>query len=567
MGVVVRFLDPAALHLKSEAQKLGRNLVKHGGGARNVILDGFILKGIATEKTAIVTVLSMPYGFTSPLQNIYAEGIVREVRVLLAEGRKTLDNLPATPVVVTPDQYRPYQQGVAVVAGIAFASVRNGAWSTTDPVLQPGVITQAATRVGSTGTAWFVDTVIYRATSARKTLLTSAGDYDIDFRLNEPTTLGELAYIIIGAAAMGFNPGTTTSPVIGAVTRACEMSAETGFVVTLAPSTAYFVRYDIDLPTSIVTITWRYNMPAVSLLGLFYSNGTLISLQRDDDNHVLVSLDPDTGSAVAHTMFPIDEALVSNPTAYTLNDDPWFFCPRKKTSALPGSLAYWTALEDLDVVLVSPVGGVLTVSTPGYFVQRGTNRLDRAGSSDDGTVGVGGDIDGHVAYYGTNTFPEFGVSNVCVYAPGILAAVVVPNADFALANQRRYIALIDAMTGSMLRVSAAPVFTGDIWYGVSVSCYEQGEVASGDLSVNAALLVSVWRPYVAALDAGAPNPTTVGVWATVDAGDTLSPVYQPDVYNALAPFARAVYMGSPLIPPKLGVTRNQWISGRESRVI
>ena len=576
MGVVVRFLDPAATHLKSEAQKIGQYLINQGGGGQNKILDGFIVRAVATAKTAVVTVLGMPYAFTSPIQNIYGIGLVREIRMLLPDGRKLLDNPgPAFAPAETP--YRPYSEGVAITTPGALASTRTGSWSTTDPVFHPGVITEAGVRLLASGP--YVDTVIYRNTTGRKTRLTTAGSDLIEYRVGAPVTPGEIAYIILSAATMGFSPGSTSEPTIGATCRATEKSAEDGFVVTHVQDIAHYVGYHIDMQTSALEVVWRRDIGATGIVSIFYAGDQLRALQyvadlndEDDENdyYQLVALSPEDGTGSITNVLPFLEGRVNNPTPYIMDGLPWFFCPRKLPSdELPLLEQIWASADDLDCVLVGPAGEVVQVSTPGYYVQRGTNRIARGDSStNDGTVG-GGSLAGRVAYYGSNTLPEYGVSNACVYAPGVLAVVVCPNADFALPTQRRYIALVDAVSGAMISVGTAVVANRDVWYGVSVSCFEQGEVDSGgDLIVHGALLVSVFRPHVTSLDgATTPNPGTIGVLVTIDGGQTLEPLYQAPTYSAGQPVQRATYLGSPLIPAKIGETRNQWISGREDRLV
>lgn len=578
MIVVVRFLDPGGIHLKSEAEKLGRTLIKLGGGGSNKIMDGFIVRAVATAKTAVVTVLGMPYVFTSPIQNFYPGMLlVREVRLLSPDGRKGLDAPGVVPAPIEAP-YRVYQDAVVVIStpGV-LQQISTGTWATTDPVFHPGVITEAAVRLALVGSTPYVDTVIYRSTVGRK-MNELADGQSFQFRSGTgfAVTAGEIGMVMLSAAAMGFSPGSSSSPILGGVTRATEISADQGFVVTYISGVSHFVRYGIDLPTSILTVEWSRAVSATGIHSLFYAGGLLrglqyvVDLEDDDDtnDHIqLVTLDIATGAGPVTDLWPFAEGQVYNPTPYIMDDAPWFFCPRRKND--PDSNV-WSKKENLDVVLVGPAGQVIQVDTPGYIVQRGVNRVSRGGGTDDGTVySGGGALAGTVAYYGTTTFPEYGVSNVCAYAPGILAVVVIPDAQYAEPTQDRYLALIDASTGGMLQVSGTPLASQDIWYGVSLSCFEQGEVDNaGELIVHGALLVSVFRPYVAALDGGtAPDPTANGVWVTIDAGATLQPLYQQATYSAAQPVQRATYLGSPLIPASIGRTRNQWVTGRDNRVI
>ena len=575
MGVIVRLVDPAAAHLKRRAEQLGRKVVKKGGGVLTEVMDGYIVRAQGDERRAVVAVIGMPWSFCSPIPNLYTFGsatqLIREVRIDQPLGRFTLDRITDNPSTLPLESvnFRPFQAGVALVAGSALASVTAGAWSTADPVVQPGVILCPAVRSATAGGQRLLDTLIYRATAGRRTLKSEAGANQIEFRaagLGAVTSEGELAYVVLSAATMGFSPGTPSDSALIMAPCATELSAGEGVaavrsVVPLTPetvaATAHVVRYSVDFATSAVSVLWRHDLADATPVSVYAAGGAIKALIQSDDALRLLSFDPAGGFAGSVTLAGGDVWVASNPLAYTVDDQPWFFCPRRKApDDVAESLRYRTRAEDVDAVLVSPDGAVVPVATPGYYVHRATNRVERSGSDDDGTAA--GD---RVARYGFKAFAEFGVGYACVYAPGILAVVVCPEADFALPTQRRYLALVSATTGVLIQVSAEPICDQDVWYGVSLSCYEQGTVDDeGALTQHGRLLVSVWRPYVAALDVAPPDPATLGVWVTADAGETLVPLYQLATNSAMAPVQRATYLGSPLLPAAIGETRRQWTS-------
>lgn len=576
MGVIVRIADPAAMHLKRHAEQMGRQVVASGGGVKTAVLDGYIVRAQGNKKRAVVTVLGMAWSFCSPIPSLYTFGstnyLVRDVRVEQPLGRFALDQAGDTPtqMALNPGSFRPFQGGVALTVGDPRASVTSGAWSTADSVIHPGVILCPGVRSTTVGGRLYLDTVIYRATAGRKTLKSSAGNNQVEFRAPGPSTSkGELAYVVLSAAAMGFSPGTPSEPSFIMAPSATELSPGEGLVavrsvVRLSPpetkAVAHFVRYSVDFETSTVRVLWRYDLEDATPGEMYAAGGTIKALVVFDDGiQKHLSFDPAAGFVGAVALAGFSTGVTrAGSVAYVVDDAPWFFCPRHTESQV---LRHWTAPADLDVVLVSPAGAVVSVSTPGYYVQRGTNRIKRSGTSNDGTIAPpGSGVEGCVAYYGQGTFAEFGVSNACVYAPGILAVVLCPEADFALPTQRRYLGLINASTGTLLHVAPTPICNRDVWYGVSLSCYEQGKVnVDGDVIIPGALLVSIWRPYDDELDGALPDPASVGIWVTVDAGESLVPLYQLETYTAMAPIQRAAYLGSPLLPAKIGQTRGQWL--------
>lgn len=573
MSVMVRYLDAAATHLKRRAESIGLKVLAKGGGSATEIMDGFIARAVGNRREVAVTLIGMPATLSAMNPNFVTLGgasrLVRELRIQKPLARRCLD-VSGTPeqfsLDVAPEDYRPFQSGVALVAGSPFPSIASGSFSTTDVNLHPGVALSAQTRTGESGGNWYVDTIIYRSTAGRKALDSTETANVIEYRASGPTSAGELAYVILDAASMGFSPGTPSEPVIASGARATELSPGDGIVATQIGGIAYFARYSVNFETSKVLVKWRFSTPSAGVAGIFSGDGMVRALVRTNLDHRLLAIDPESGAvSISSLWLSEDDGYAYNITPYSVDGQPWFFCPRRIVpDDVASALRYWTPLESLDAVLVSPAGAVIPVSTSGFYVQRGTNRTDRAGASDDGTVATaeihGSALADRVAWYGTITFPEFGVSNACVYAPGILALVVCPNSDYPLESQRRFVALVSATTGALLSISPAPFAQLPIWHGISLSCYEQGTVDdSGNLQSHGAMLISVGRLYVPSLDAGPPSPSTLGVFVTHDAGATAMLLYRPSTYSAMAPTARVVYLGSPLLPASIGRTRRQWL--------
>lgn len=572
MPTLTKLVDPAGAHLKRTATQMGSSLISNKIVGQNKIHDGFLVKGTADGDQAIVTVMSAPWVLVSPLPDIYSGvGLVREVRLPHPLARWALDqsgqvNPPSLTAV--QDQVKVYPNGTAVYMGNPLQSVTVGAWSTADPVpTDAGVVLLAPFVRSSTAGGRLIDFVLYRSTAARSLNSQTDGQGVVTYQNSGPVTPGSVAYVLFSSTVFGVSPGSPSVPNLMGSPVACEFEpgdGAVGFFSFISPDTnrAHFARYLINPGNSQVTLAWHNTVDEFTPSSMYSVGDAVRCLGLGETQWLLLSLDRTAGYLGSSALVDADVATFSNPLPFTKDDAPWFLAPRKTfDTALGPSLQYWTAVTDLDAVLITPGGGLVTLSTPGYYVQRGCNRQQRSGTANDGELApVGTEVEGRRAYYGIQVFPEFSVANACAYAPGVMAVVVCPEGQYQDDTQDRCVALIDVETGGMLSVSP-PVANGDIWYGVSVSCFELGaRDETGEITRPGALIVSSWRPYVPELDDAPPPVAKLGAWVTLDGGATLTDLYRPTVYNAVAPIAKLTYMGNAFLPAKMGETRNQWLT-------
>lgn len=150
----------------------------------------------------------------------------------------------------------------------------------------------------------------------------------------------------------------------------------------------------------------------------------------------------------------------------------------RKVAATQLTLANNTAY-----VMVSPDGTQTPISTPGYFIRACINSYQFLS-------------DLLVPRMSTSAAARScsSVSQGCAnYAPGVMAAVVSPNADFNISGVARFhIAAIDVETGVMLAVGPALDIPSTLITGGWLSCVEQGSVdENGAISSHAVLLLTI----------------------------------------------------------------------------
>lgn len=160
----------------------------------------------------------------------------------------------------------------------------------------------------------------------------------------------------------------------------------------------------------------------------------------------------------------------------TGGDEP----PRRAQSSAPMTLAANTAYAFVDT------DGVRTaISTPGYFIRASMTSTDLRYDS------LVPEMMASAAVRSASS-----VDQACAnYAPGVMAAIVTPAADFGTASHRYHVAAIDVATGVMLAIGPALPVPSTLITGGWLSCVEQGTIDedTGDIATHAVLLFTISR--------------------------------------------------------------------------
>lgn len=597
MAVTVRLTSSDAAHLKRRAEQLGRRVMASGGGTKVEIQDGFIIRATGNRDRATVTVLAMDaqvasYGLqlfrVSTGSTLTMEARIGHHNTRGFMGRAARGAVDPGFLVVPPDLLKGVKD---TREGIAL-----GTPAAQGVTLQPGMvghrhISSRAVTTAFGSTLALQDRLIISRSLAGQKWAQKPFPHDL-IAIREP----------------GFNGGTSQSEVLLVVidrasidpamrgflghAMAAELSATVGLALvdlfsgedgdTAASTRA--IRYELDLEGSVVRVPWSVPLPPADGLTPYTLSATpelaLAVLSRHtgadaaEPNVVVTRINPESG-ALSSAVLPMEGKCASHPWPVELGGQPYVVLPRSQGVFDSDADAYQFSrvrLDDLDALLVRPDMTTTRLDTPGYFLQPGT--MDHSSMSASppyrgaayGSVitSDGAPYRGQYSHFDRFTAGSSGQARGCEYALGILAVVLIPNADFLADNMRRHLGLIRADTGALIYVSPEPFGPpGYIWMPTNLSCVELGEVDSGGaITKHAVLLVSSYTIPLAG-EALPVNWSAVNAWITADGAQTMTPLYPsypdvPAITRQQLPIANATYLGSPLLPAKIGQTRGQW---------
>lgn len=208
---------------------------------------------------------------------------------------------------------------------------------------------------------------------------------------------------------------------------------------------------------------------------------------------------------------------------------------------------FYTTLDDLSYHVIT-ASGTEVVSLGDYYLATGARfaSADISGSGRYAYSGpfvrpVGAPLGGEFWPTEGNAFnggSPIGMA-ACLCAPGILAMVVSPKAQYLDALQDRFIMLYDVVNHVVLQVNDTALLNHG--YGANtlfqLTCIERGTVEDGLLTKYPVLLLTVGQLVVG-----------TGVHVTHDAGQTTQQIL--NYPNQAAAF----YLGSPISPAQIGVT-------------
>jgi len=579
------------------AQRIGRQLLAAGGGSVARIFEGHLIRATVTQRGGRVDVVTTPWRLLSIGQRLRTVNGADRIFFGIAvdtPGDAASRRLQPAPFVASYDKALGIPVGTALQIGSP-RSTLGGSYANASVTFGRTAAITCSSRLA--GPAPFqVDAVARRYTAGTRMapavlagIFTDHTTYSGDLPAEDRPSLGNAAFTVLmvdavslGVDTGGFDPDTGSGMLL--VTQYSERTPWAGvFMSRSFTDTALhfaFVSVDatdttgaVDAVVSVTPAAVRSvatALPPAQLEGEVVG-GVTHDLQDDGSVAALLTWSATELDGLGDPVGPVGAFLFSRLSSHAMTPITQApgFTHWMDTADGPALLAvwadeehaityggWWTDVSELRAAVLSEAGSV-TLSTPGYFVPCGVDRITTYATWP-GYLGgdlfslVDGDFAGCRFRYGLETFGEHVAFSACQVDDDLVAVLLVPTDQYTVGTWDRYLGIVRLSSGALELLVDEPAWTGPFSDQISISCTDWGTWGEDEWATAPVLVLSAGSEQTPA------DPATVRV--SVDGGTTwreaLDLLGDPlDLTTAtLGMASRVLALGNSLKPAQLRAT-------------
>ena len=579
------------------AVRIGNRLLAAGGGSATQVFEGYLIRARITERGGEVYVVTTPFRLLSIGQRQrVVNGSARIFNAIAVDTAMDAcaQRLTPTPFLPTNADALGIPVGVAVQIGTPVTGL-GGAYDDTAVTFGRSAALVSGTRL--TGPSPFqLDAVVRRYTAGTRMapavlagIFTDHTTYSNDLPAEDRPTLSNSKFTVLmvdvvslGVDTSGFNP--TTGAGYAAQVQYSERAPWAGmFMARSYTDTALrFVAVAIDKTQTtgslgaVVSVTpadvrsVATALPPAQLENEGVS-GVTHDLQDDGSVAALLRWSATELDGLGDPVGPVGAFLFSRLTSHVLtpvSQTPGF-TRWMDTADGPALLAvwadethgitydeWWTGVSELRATVLSEAGSV-ALSTPGYFVPSGVDRITTYARWPDYLGGdlfslAEGDFAGSRFRYGRDVFGEHVAHSACQVADDLAAVLLVPTAQYTVDTWDRHIGIVRLSTGALESLLETPAWTGRFHDQLSLSCADWGDWLDGAWTTAPVLVLSVGSEQ----DYDSPAAVRVSVDGGTTWREALDLLGDPGDLTAanLGMASRVLALGNSLKPAPLRTT-------------